>query len=339
MNTYGTPAFKEVNPALFTIATFPFLFGVMFGDVMHGTMLFVIASILCFVDRKPGTVAGGLGKIRYLLLLMGFFSTFCGFIYNDFSSIPLETFGKSCYKKPEVVEKGAIPVRDADCMYPIGVDPMWYRSVNELTFMNSLKMKIAVILGVLQMSLGVCMKAFNAAYFDRRVELVFEFIPQIVMLLALFGFMDMIIIIKWLTDWHSLEHAKPPSIISMMISMMLNFGKSETGETELMPYQIPIMNFLLAIVLICVPLMLFVKPVYESIVAKRHHHGNAQIVQDGQQVYTAINEGGGEYENDRKLREHGAPASNDLNDFLSPNSKSERDNYASQHGFGELFIH
>ena len=36
-----------------------------------------------------------------------------------------------------------------DCVYPIGIDPMWYMGANELTFMNSLKMKLSVIFGVL----------------------------------------------------------------------------------------------------------------------------------------------------------------------------------------------
>lgn len=74
---------------------------------------------------------------------------------------------------------------------------------NELTYMNSLKMKLSVIFGVLQMSLGVFMKAFNSLYYQRYIDFFFEFIPQILLLLALFGFMDLIIIIKWLTDYAS----------------------------------------------------------------------------------------------------------------------------------------
>jgi len=62
-------------------------------------------------------------------------------------------------------------------MYPLGIDPIWYLSKNELSFQNSLKMKISVILGVLQMSLGVVLKAFNALYFKNKTVLLHEFIP------------------------------------------------------------------------------------------------------------------------------------------------------------------
>ena len=50
VNTYGIPMYQEINPAIFAIVTFPFLFGVMFGDVGHGFLLIVIGLILCMMN-------------------------------------------------------------------------------------------------------------------------------------------------------------------------------------------------------------------------------------------------------------------------------------------------
>lgn len=62
-------------------------------------------------------------------------------------------------------------------MYKFGIDPVWYLSKNELQFINSLKMKIAVILGVMQMALGVFIKALNSLYFKNYTDFFHEFIP------------------------------------------------------------------------------------------------------------------------------------------------------------------
>jgi V-type H+-transporting ATPase subunit a len=76
---------------------------------------------------------------------MGVFAFYCGFIYNDFFSLPFNLFG-SCFKN---VEGSAVTELIPDCVHPLGLDPKWYVAKNELGFMNSLKMKMAVIVGVL----------------------------------------------------------------------------------------------------------------------------------------------------------------------------------------------
>lgn len=63
------------------------------------------------------------------------------------------------------------------------------------------------------MSLGVTMKGFNCIYHKSYVEFFFEFVPQIVFLLCLFGFMDLLIIMKWLVNWEGKE-GEAPSIIT-----------------------------------------------------------------------------------------------------------------------------
>jgi len=51
------------------------------------------------------------------------------------------------------------------------------------------------------MTLGVILKAFNYRYFGKRLEFWFEGVPQLILLLSLFGFMDYLIIVKWMTDF------------------------------------------------------------------------------------------------------------------------------------------
>jgi V-type H+-transporting ATPase subunit a len=101
VNTYGIPSYKEINPAVFTSVTFPFLFGVMFGDIAHGSVLFVFSLyLLC----NSLSISNNL-KIRHLtikslgitLCFMGFFSMYAGVIYNDFLALPV-TVNPSCYE-------------------------------------------------------------------------------------------------------------------------------------------------------------------------------------------------------------------------------------------------
>mmetsp|Transcript_34504 Transcript_34504/g.34144 ORF Transcript_34504/g.34144 Transcript_34504/m.34144 type:complete len:350 (+) Transcript_34504:1618-2667(+) len=127
-----------------------------------------------------------------------------------------------------------------------------------------MKMKLSVILGVAQMSLGILMKGFNSIHFGRPIEFVFEFIPQIILISALFGYMDYLIIMKWLTDWTG-NTARAPGIISTMIGMFLKFGEIPEGTDALVvsaEYQQWLSTTLLLVALTCVPAMLLVKPLW-----------------------------------------------------------------------------
>jgi V-type H+-transporting ATPase subunit a len=104
VNTYGIPTYKEVNPSVFAIVTFPFLFGIMFGDIGHGFVLFLVGAVLCLLsdylkEKAPGME--GLLGLRYIFLLMGLFATFAGIIYNDLMAIPLWIWD-SCYELKEL---------------------------------------------------------------------------------------------------------------------------------------------------------------------------------------------------------------------------------------------
>jgi V-type H+-transporting ATPase subunit a len=96
-NTYGTPRYQEVNPSIVTTVTFPFFFGVMFGDIAHGGALLAFAIFLVFSNEKVKRSSLKMfSSLRYMILMMGFFAIFCGFIYNDFMGMNMNIFG-SCY--------------------------------------------------------------------------------------------------------------------------------------------------------------------------------------------------------------------------------------------------
>lgn len=161
---------------------------------------------------------------------MGFFAFYCGWVYNDFLGMDLNIFG-SCYnifKNNDGSERYEVI---KDCMYPFGIDPIWGVASNELVFVNGLKMKIAVIIAIIHMLLGVVMKCFNAIYFKRNLEIVFEFIPQLLFLGLLFGYMDFLIVYKWLQPWDTTSAVvahPPPSIISTMMDIGLQVGSTVT---------------------------------------------------------------------------------------------------------------
>jgi V-type H+-transporting ATPase subunit a len=275
VNTYGVPNYKEVNPSVFAIVTFPFLFGIMFGDIGHGFVLFLVGAMLCLFE-EPLRARGmeGVLQMRYLALLMGLFATFAGLIYNDLMAIPVWIWD-SCYDIQEIHVKQApnekegehmrIPFKTTfkpDCVYPVGIDPTWHLGSNELAYLNSLKMKISVILGVLQMGMGVFMKALNAIYRKSSVDFWFEFVPQIVLLFSLFGFMDWMIIAKWTADFTHREYMAP-SIISTMIDMFLGLGAIPEGVSPIigsagMQQGLSILFLILS--LVCSILMLVPKP-------------------------------------------------------------------------------
>jgi len=52
MDNYGVAAYQEVNPGLFAIVTFPFLFAVMFGDIGHGFIIFIAALYMILSEKR-----------------------------------------------------------------------------------------------------------------------------------------------------------------------------------------------------------------------------------------------------------------------------------------------
>ena len=94
----------------------------------------------------------------------------------------------------------ACQVKDA-LPYLFGIDPNWSETDNKLEFYNSVKMKMAVVLGVVQMSGGLVLSLLNHLYYNDMKHVWFGFIPELVFLWSTFGYMCLMIIVKWNTNW------------------------------------------------------------------------------------------------------------------------------------------
>jgi V-type H+-transporting ATPase subunit a len=267
VSTYGIPGYREVNPGFFTCVSFPFLFGVMFGDACHGMVLLILSLYVVIMEkslRRDKTILEAAVDIKYLLLMMGFFAVYCGFLYDDFASIPFEFWQKSAWNmRTGRFNFGRSPI--------FGFDKVWGISDNGLTYMNSFKMKFSVIIGILHMAMGVFMKLLNGIEFNRWYDIVFEFIPQFILLVGFFGYMDLLIIVKWLRPWDTCVDyisAHAPSVINIMINIPLGGAKIAETDTPILGkpndsgrlLMKHIGLTLLIIAVVCVPIMLVPKP-------------------------------------------------------------------------------
>ncbi|XP_038609416.1 V-type proton ATPase 116 kDa subunit a isoform X2 [Tachyglossus aculeatus] len=297
VDAYGVGCYREMNPAPYTIITFPFLFAVMFGDAGHGAImlafaLWMVLNEKSLVSQKNtneiwSTFFGG----RYLILLMGIFSIYTGFIYNDCFSKAVNIFGSSwsvrpmflngTWKSHDVEENlflqldPAVPGVFSGKPYPFGIDPIWNVASNKLTFLNSYKMKMSVVLGITHMVFGVILSLFNHIYFRKTANIILQFIPEIIFILSLFGYLVFMIIFKWCRfDVHSSQHA--PSILIHFINMFL-FNYNDSSNVPLYGPQREVQSFLVIMALISIPWMLLFKP----FVLRAHHRKTQRMFSFG----------------------------------------------------------
>ncbi|KAH7824921.1 putative V-type proton ATPase 116 kDa subunit a [Monocercomonoides exilis] len=265
VDAYGTAHYREVNPALFCLFTFPFLFGVMFGDFGHGILLALVGLVFCVFEKR---LSKGLNDLieylyigRYMILIMGLFAAYCGLLYNECFSLSMNLFG-SRYKCVEVEENHRTETVchfiEGRTTYPFGVDPIWRQSTNNLVYTNSMKMKMSVILGVCHMTLGLFLSLFNHINKHSLVDVICTFIPQFLLLMSLFGYMSFMIIYKWMTPVEG--HAKP-MLIRTMINMFLAIGQKISDEERLFEGQEKVQLILVIVAIASIVWLLVPKPI------------------------------------------------------------------------------
>ncbi|KAF7997553.1 hypothetical protein HCN44_006124 [Aphidius gifuensis] len=281
IDAYGVASYREMNPAPYTIITFPFLFAVMFGDTGHGLLMFIFGAWMV-LKEKPLAAKKSDNEIwniffggRYIIFLMGLFSMYTGLIYNDIFSKSLNIFGSKWhnnYPLKNLTESHFLaldPVYAYDkSPYAIGVDPVWQISQNKIIFLNSYKMKISIIFGVVHMLFGIFVGLWNHLYFKKRINIICEFIPQVIFLTFLFVYMTLLMLIKWIKYGPgNPEKSGPycaPSVLITFINMILckdGTYPAVCGSEFMFPGQYYLQKLLLVLALLTIPWMLFAKPV------------------------------------------------------------------------------
>lgn len=280
IDAYGIASYREVNPGLWTCISFPFLFAVMFGDMGHGFLVFLL-GLWMVVDEKRLLKwrAGEIWKIlfggRYIIMLMGLFAMYTGFIYNDCFSKSFNVFGSHWalqYNRTTVLTNPALqlnPSTDQRGVYPMGIDPIWQSATNKIIFLNTYKMKLSIIFGVLHMVFGVCLSVENFVYFKKYSYIFLQFVPQVLFLLLLFGYMVFMMFYKWgQYSAHATNVADSPgcapSVLIMFIDMILM--KTEVPSAGCTPTMFPaqreLETILFVVAIICIPWILLGMPLW-----------------------------------------------------------------------------
>ncbi|XP_039964375.1 V-type proton ATPase 116 kDa subunit a1-like [Bactrocera tryoni] len=293
IDAYGMANYREVNPALYSCITFPFLFAVMFGDLGHGFCIFLFALWMVLDEDRLSRKRGGeIWNIffggRYIILLLGLFSMYTGFLYNDIFSKSLNIFGSGWridYNTSTVLTNPSLELDPGVASfktYPLGVDPIWQLADNKIIFLNTFKMKMSIIIGVAHMIFGVCLSVVNFMYFKKYSLIFLEFIPQILFLILLFGYMCFMMFYKWVkytpkTDYLPDSPGCAPSVLIYFINMMLFSDSPQLpGCDEYMFVAQPsLQKIFVVLAIICIPWILLGKPLY--IMATRKLRAKRQI--------------------------------------------------------------
>ncbi|XP_029427146.1 V-type proton ATPase 116 kDa subunit a isoform X2 [Rhinatrema bivittatum] len=346
VDAYGVGSYGEVNPAPYTIITFPFLFAVMFGDCGHGLLMFLFALWMVLHEKSPvlqrtrDEIVKTFFDGRYIILLMGLFSVYTGLIYNDCFSKSLNIFGsrwnvsamfnQSIWNSDDLKSNQFLSLDPnvtgvLNGVYPFGIDPIWNLANNRLSFLNSFKMKMSVILGVTHMTFGVILGFFNHLHFKKKFSIYLVFLPELIFMLSVFGYLVFMIVYKWLA--YSAENSRSaPSILIHFINMFL--APSDQNERALYGGQHVFQVFLLVLIFLSVPVLFFGKPLYLYWL----NNSGQNIGHHSRKGYTLVRRGSEE--------ELSLLGSHDLEEGIAHTEHvGHRERAAEEFNFGDAFMH
>ena|SRR5579862_523976 len=116
------------------------------------------------------------------------------------------------------------------------------------------------------MLFSLCFSFVNYKNFGSKLDIYANFLPSIIFMCSIFGYLVLCIIYKWSVNWYA-RGQPPPGLLNMLIYMFLS--PSHIDE-PLYRGQRFVQNVLLLVAMICVPWLLLMKPLVLRWEAKRN---------------------------------------------------------------------
>src|SRR5271157_178670 len=157
LRLYGIPKYNEINPLIFIFFTFPFLFGLMFGDVGQGIIL-MVAGLAFSRIRK---LSNGWRNFTYIIFYCGIGAVFGGILYGEFFGFPLHT-----------VLHGFNPI-----FIPFGEEAVGSHANDMIKLLV-----FALFVGSLQITLGFCLKLVNYIITKHKFLIISDVFPKVSLL-------------------------------------------------------------------------------------------------------------------------------------------------------------
>ncbi|MFQ5762604.1 MAG: V-type ATPase 116kDa subunit family protein, partial [Candidatus Bathyarchaeia archaeon] len=158
----GLPNYRELNPTFITVITFPIIFGMMFADIGQGLVVLIGGLLVRPVFKRlklSGPLWSPLVTGRPLVILMGISAIVFGFLFGDF-------FGATTVKAiAESANKEVFPLYTAvtglhDAFWFAVLEPETH-NVLGTTVGPLILLKIAIIVGTIQMLMGMVINIMN----------------------------------------------------------------------------------------------------------------------------------------------------------------------------------
>jgi V-type H+-transporting ATPase subunit a len=280
VEAYGVASYREINPTPLTVVTFPFLFAIMFGDFGHGILMALFALGLILIEKRVDERS--LDEIGGMIFSRALHAVRDGRVLDVRRSAlqrGVRRRPRLLWRQPlEGVELAARGQHDSyqwcenSGVYPFGVDPQWKGVPNEITFYNSIKMKVSIVFGVVHMTIGIVFSMLNSIHFKKWYDLLFVNLPSLIFFVSMFGYLAFVIIFKWITVRSNAENL--PKLMNIMIDMFLapfsccgnpdepfiNGQYNKYLDDRLYDGQPVVQGILFVLVVACVPVLLCGKP-------------------------------------------------------------------------------